>query len=492
MGMRMAGYLCLLLLATLSPASAQLQHELQLDVDPLHPQRIMQVLSKRLDTSQIVEFNRRDQTLLVRTSGIIDHSSVKVYKVNKLTDGTFAEAEEVKIKEIKQGNGEGYLVIKLDSSSSFFSLLKIRYGTAFVQSTQKIYYLKSSESYLSLSMALAIIYMILAFCMMCCNGKTFYHLVKVPQMLFLVSLIKTNPKDSSVQDILTGFQMNLFNIIPNPVRIAEYHTVHCQPFLNFFVSRLSCHTYNSLANYVLAFIIFFLMYVFLNLTKCQHIHFWDRIKDTVAPGIFLWTILPDLLVAIFLNSTAHVHNTALSFGMLFGIGIFFVLVALYHKYYSDYESSDPKAFVTSFEHFNIDLEGRLDTSTRQGWVFAALFAETLKVALKVTMVVLFHGYPATQLCVIFVAYILHAVFLVAARPYTTNAQNYWFAFSDLGFFILVLLMYLAHMQFDADTTEPKDSSLAVGMVIMVLWIYCANLIVFIPRFFKDFSSVTQR
>lgn len=133
----------------------------------------------------------------------------------------------------------------------------------------------------------------------------------------MLTFLATGPKPSRVYAMLENFKYNIFNVIPNPIIISEREEVRCLPGYDFWSEGYSCFAYNTLRNYVLGFIIYFILYGFLLTNKYNDVSFWLYLKRTMRYTAYMLSIMPDLILAIYINAVAPLTNSILSIGFLF-------------------------------------------------------------------------------------------------------------------------------------------------------------------------------
>jgi hypothetical protein len=368
-------------------------------------------------------------------------------------------------------------------------------GELTINSHETVYHYSSSSASgtLTFSLVLAIIYMAFSCICWACGVRQFYHLIKIAQMLYMVNLLASRPKSALIYSYLEGFRHNIFNIIPNPVVIDEFNGVECQPAIEFFSEGWSCHAYNSLRNYVLGFIIYIVLYCFVKVNKFHEVAYWNNLKDAFKIKVFMLTIMPDVLIAIYVNAAGGPYNSVMSLGFLFCLLLIFWYGYIIASYFSLWiERNDD--FICFMHHFVFSRTPLSIRDSRLGVKFMAVMLDQLKIIIIVTMIGLFNNAPKTQLVIVFLAYLLHAIFLFVVRPWNGLGQNILFGLSDLCFFILVLLIFVSHSGFFTYSTSYKEDNLATGQAVMYFLILACNLIVFAIPILKghDKSTVTPQ
>ena len=183
-----------------------------------------------------------------------------------------------------------------------------------------------------MSFVMAIAYMILSCCCWVFGVRQFYHLIRIAQLLYMINLMSVNNRPADVHAVLENFKYNIFNIVPNPVKINERTQVECIPTFDFWAEGYSCHAYNTLKNYVLGFLIYLVIYGFLRTNKYQDVAFWQYLKRNVNFTVFMISIMPDVFLAILVNAVAPLTNSVLSLGFLFSL----ILILWYGYLISDY------------------------------------------------------------------------------------------------------------------------------------------------------------
>lgn len=353
----------------------------------------------------------------------------------------------------------------------------------------RLYYYKDSseDSTRALSLAMAIIYMALAGCCMCCGLKQFYHLIKIPQMLFILSLIGSQPKPANLVNYLDGFKKNLFNIIPNPVKFLDDNSSFgCLLPIDFYVDGYTCNSYNTLKNYVLVFLVFLVIYILMQCNKYDNIHFWDRFKNTLSLSWFFLACAPDILIAAFLNLSAGSNNTPHGLGVLFAFFLIYVQFYLFLKYAKHYWNEDKEIFgFLSFFNFEpieiIQIQPHSDVRK----LFTAFVLENFKIWIKVIMIVFFNGHPKTSMVIIFVVYFLNMLYVMITNPYTHVLQSWIHLLSDACFCVIVILMFVVESGFTSYTMEQKEKGFGSAQVTLFWAIFFLNLLLLVVPALKN-------
>lgn len=348
-----------------------------------------------------------------------------------------------------------------------------------IRSTERVYqyYSSGASGALTVGVVIAIIYMALSCCCWILGVKQFYHLIKIAQMLYMVNLIASTPKSHLIYSYLEGFRYNIFNIVPNPVKILEREGVECQPAVEFFSEDLSCHSYNTLRNYVLGFLIYLVLYCFIKVNKFHEINYWNNLKDAFKFKVFMLTILPDVMIAIFLNAVGGPYNSVMSAGFLFCL----VLLLWYGYIFSSIIvmwANRSEELISFLGHYTFSRSNLYITDSKLGLKVIAVLLENLKVIILTLMIALFNNAPKTQMVIVFIVYILYALFLFIFRPYNGISQNVIFGLSDICFFILLVMIYAGDTKFFETSTSFKEDGLGAGEVLMYFLILLLNLIVF--------------
>lgn len=331
---------------------------------------------------------------------------------------------------------------------------------------------------LTLSLVMAIVYMAATCCCWIFGARQFYHLIRISQLLYMINLLATKPKPASVYGILENFRYNIFNIVPNPVKISERDGVQCKAAFDFWSEGMSCHAYNTLKNYVLGFLIYLVLYCFILTNKYQHISYWANLKATMKFTVFMLTIMPDVLIAIFINATAPLNNSVLSLGFLFCFVLIVWYAYLVSRYLGLYKKKNEE--IVGFLSYYVFSRSNLTMSDPKiGLKVLAVTLDNVKIFVITMMIALFNNSPKSQMVIIFIVYILNSLFLLIVRPYTNLFHNLFFGVSDLAFFVLVLTMYIYHMGFEDMSSQKRENTFGGTMVAMVWIIYVLNLIVYI-------------
>lgn len=375
------------------------------------------------------------------------------------------------------------LVVKMKDTADFggkFLYIRFINSEKVVQSsnTPIYFYDKSYSGMLSLSLGMAIVYMIASCCCWVFGARQFYHLIRISQLLYMINLLATQPKPASAYGILENFRWNIFNIIPNPVKIHEREAIQCRPAYVFWAEGMSCHAYNTLKNYVLGFIIYLILYGFILTNKYQHTPFWSNLKATMRFTVFMLTIMPDVIIAIYINATAQLSNSVLSLGFLFCFILILWYGYLITRYLGLYRTKSPE-IINFMSHYVFSRSNLTMKDSKLGLKVLAVTLDNIKILVITTMIALFNNSPKTQMVIIFIMYILNALFLIIVRPYTSLFHNLFFGVSDLAFFVLVLTMYIYHITFDKINATKRENTYGGTMVAMVWIIFILNLIVYI-------------
>jgi hypothetical protein len=451
--------------------------------------RAHRILQTTYPTIDVKNF-RRDQTLVFKNplqSSEWYNKSIQLELKSDSDGAATSPAKTLKTpKSVFLGNDKTLLVVQMDPKTQLdneYLYITIGNGTSTTtyRSEEKIYqyYDSGASGMMGVSLGLAIVYMIFAFCCWCGGLRQFYHLIKIPQMLFMLNLLASKPQSASFFSLLENFRHNLFDVIPNPVVIDEQMGNECQLPIQFFAEMLSCHVYNSLKNYVLGFIIFSVLYGFIATNKFHDRDFFIRLRRTMDYHIFMLTILPDVGIAIYLNAVAGLNNSVLSFGFLLC-----VLLAIWYFHIFNtvlgYYFGDQKQELVNFLKFFMFSRSQLNKDDNKlGLKFLAVVLEHLKILVVVTMIALFFNAPRTQMVIVFLAYLLNAAFLLVFRPYSNLLQNLFFAGSDLAFFLIVVLVLARHDNFEKTSTESREDKYGGAQSAMVFIVFFLNLFVYV-------------
>lgn len=451
--------------------------------------RAQRILQSTYPTIDVKNF-RREQTLVFRNpmpSTTEPHTKF-TYALKSDRDASATSPANTlgEPKSVFLGNDKAYVVLQmsdkanLDNEYLFITVSNATVSTTF-RSEEKIYqyYDSGASGMMGISLGLAIVYMIFACCCWCGGLRQFYHLIKIPQMIFMLTLLASKPQAATFFSLLQNFRHNLFDIVPNPVVINEQMGNECQLPIQFFAEMLSCHVYNSLKNYVLGFIIFSVGYGFVVTNKFHDRDFFIKLRKTFDYHIFMLAILPDVGIAVYLNAVAGLNNSVLSFGFLLCVLLMIWYVHIFNTVMGYYFSDDKQELAEFLKFFIFSRSNVTKDDNNLGLKFLAVVLEHLKILVVVTMIALFFNAPKTQMVIVFLAYLLNAAFLLVFRPYSNLLQNLFFAGSDLAFFLIVVLTYARHDSFDKIGVESREQRYGDAQAAMVFIIFFLNLFVYI-------------
>ena len=292
--------------------------------------------------------------------------------------------------------------------------------------------------------------------------------------------MSVNNRPADAHAALENFKYNIFNVIPNPVKINEGTSIECIPPFDFWAEGYSCHAYNTLKNYVLGFLIFLVIYGFLKTNKYQDRVFWQYLQRNVNFTVYMLAILPDVFLAVLVNAVAPLTNSVLSLGFLFSL----ILILWYGSLITGYLSLWTTRTAEQLEFLRFYIFNRSDL-TRQnkkiGLNMLAIFFDDLKVIVVVIMIGLFNNSRTTQFSIVILAYLLNALFLIGVRPYQSIWQNIFYAISDISFFILILSLHVYNVKADSTGVdrEQREGAHSSIVVIMVWIIFLVNLFVYL-------------
>ena len=467
--------------------------------------RAARILATNYSTIDIKNF-RRDQTLIFRNIfGFNDQTDLSTkFSLKSDRDGT-ADAPKYLIdkpKSVFWGNSKEFIILQMDPATTidheyiFLSVGVTNATTTTYRSEELIYqyYDSNASSSLGVSLALAIVYMLFACCCWCGGMPQVYILIRIPQMLFMLTLLAAKPQAATYFSFLENFRHNLFSVIPNPVVIDEQNGNECQPPVQFFAEMLSCHVYNTLKNYVLAFLIFSVFYAFIVTNKFHDRDLFMRLRKVMDYHIFMLAIFPDVAIAIYLNAVAGLNNSVMSFGFLLSLLLIIWYAHIFNNILGAYFRKDRQQVVDFLRFFVFSRSNLTVADPKLGLKFLAVMLDFLKIFIKVTMIVLFFNAPKTQMVVVFLVYLLNVVFLVACRPYSNIFQNVFYAASDLAFFLIVVLAYAAHSAFDNTSMAAKENRYGGAQAALVIIVFLVNLFNFLIPALKgnDAQTVLHR
>ena len=461
------------------------------------PQRRELSVSNGARATADFKIARRKQTVVIANTFMATEANlkgnIKLYQSPTNDFSNYTSGMSLSFSNLRIGNTDGYVVLELAETSSVnrnYLFVEFTDMNAVVRSSGKIYqyYESSASSMLTFSLAISIVYMVLSCCCWFFGAKQFYHLIRIAQMLYMLALISASTKSAMLYLYVEDFKYNIFNIVPNPVQIKEVEGVKCQPAIEFFAEGLSCHSYNSLQNYVLGIIIFGAILIFTVTSRFSESAFFVGVRKASSFNIFMLTILPDVFIAVYLNGVAGLTNGILSLGFLFCIILILWEAYIISKIISFARVRNEEA--VEFMRFFMFSRSNLNLNDRKfGLKVLAVLFEQLKALIIVTMIALFNTEPKTQMVIIFVTYILNAIFIVSFRPYTGIWQNFFFALSDTCFFIIVLLMLIAHNGYSTFVASTLEDGIGTGQAVLFWIIFLSNLFVFVTPVLKGQDSI---
>jgi hypothetical protein len=392
------------------------------------------------------------------------------------------------IDSIKLGNTPEWIIVELNEESNIENehvyLTLYPEGTSntpiYIYGSERAYqyYSSSASGTLTFSIVLAIIYMAASCCCWIFGVKQFYHLIKTAQMVYMINLLASKPKSALIYSYLEGFRYNIFKIVPNPVIISEWDGVQCQPAPVFFSEGWSCHAYNSLRNYVLGFLIYLVLFCFVKVNKFHELAYWNNLKDAFKIKMFMLTIMPDVFIAIYLNAVGGPYNSVMSLGFLFSLILILWYGYILSSYFTLWIRKDDE-LLNFLGHFTFSRSPLYISDSKLGLKFLAVMLEQLKVLIIVTMIGLFNNAPKTQMVIIFLVYILHAIFILYVRPWNSLPHNICIAVSDICAFILVLLIFIGDAGMHSHDSTWREDNIAAGQAVMYFLILFLNIIVFL-------------
>jgi hypothetical protein len=93
--------------------------------------------------------------------------------------------------------------------------------------TVYLYSTSSKKSMQTLGLVLAIIFAAFSCCCCLVGAKQFYHLIRLAQLYYMLALINAPFKAAGIFGVLSGFWLNIFSVVPLPVKIDEFKGVQC-------------------------------------------------------------------------------------------------------------------------------------------------------------------------------------------------------------------------------------------------------------------------
>jgi hypothetical protein len=392
--------------------------------------------------------------------------------------------KKLNISSIGLGNSKDLIVVHLEENTTLnneYVFLTITNTSMVYRSTEPVYlyYDVGNSGMLIASLVLAIIFMVGSCCCWLCGVRQFYHLIRIPQLIFMLNFISSRPHPSKAFNIMDNFSYNLFRVIPLPIRIYEDLGNECQPGIEFYAEDWSCHAYNSLRNYVLAFFIYLVFYGFIVTNKFQDRPYFLSLKKTMNLTVFMLTIMPDVFIAIYLNAVAGITNSVLSIGFLLSLMLIFWYGYIFSQILGDFFKGNLEKTCEFLKFYIFSRNSLTSDNPKLGLQLLAVALDNLKILIIVTMIALFNNSPKTQMVIVFLVYYLNAVFLIAIRPYVSLIQTIIYAASEFAFAIIVTLLFAMHSRFDEFSMETKESGFGGGITAMVFIIFFLNLCVYI-------------
>lgn len=447
-------------------------------------ERAQRLLATTYSTLDIQNY-RRDQTLVFKNTfgftGDTDLSAQFSLKSDSIGDADSPSKVLAKPKSVFWGNDRQYIVLQMDEKTELDNeYLYITVGsgisTKIYRSQEKIYqyYDSATSTTMGTSLGISIIFMIFACCCWCGGMRQFILLIRIPQMIFMLTFLGSKPQAANYFSLLENFRYNLFSVIPNPVIIDEQNGNECQLPIQFFSEMLSCHAYNTIRNYVLSFIIFVILYGFIATNKFHDRKFFIRLRNTMDIHIFMLTIFPDVAIAIYLNAVAGLTNSVLSIGFLFSILLVVWYVHIFNTVIGYYFQHNNTPLISFLKFFVFSRNRLTETDPKLGIKLLAVLLDYLKIFVVVTMIALFYNAPRTQMVIVFLVYLSNAAFLIAVRPYSNILQNIFYATSDIAFFIIVVLSFARQDSFDSSSMNSKEARYGGAQSAMVIIIFIIN------------------
>lgn len=431
-----------------------------------------------------VKNHRKDQTLVFKNTFKFTESTDLLSQFSLKSDSNgMADSPSRSLQKPKAafwGNSKDYIVLQMaDTTQIDNEYLYLTVGTTsptVYRSQQTIYqyYDSGAGGMMGVSVALAIVFMIFSCCCWCGGMRQFYLLIRIPQMLFMLTFLGSTPQASNYYSLLENLRYNLFSVVPNPVMIDEKNGNECQLPIQFFAEMLSCHVYNTLRYYVLGFIIFIILYGFIALNKYHDRPFFQRLAKTMDLHMFMLAIFPDVAIAIYLNAVAGLTNSVLSIGFFLCVLLIIWYVHIFNTIISDYYHDRKKEVVAFLRFFVFSRSKLTEDEPKLGIKLFAVLFEYLKIFIVVTMIALFYNAPRTQMVIVFLIYLLSALFMFVVRPYSNIFQNIFQGVSDLAFFIIVVLAFAREDRFDSTSMHAKEMNYGDAQSAMVFIIFFVN------------------
>lgn len=443
---------------------------------PLNTFTILIAVCVQLSEQTEIQFSHKDCTFLIKDSlDSIDRLAIGNSKIDP-------SLKELQTAKKQPGFEKGWTILKarLSSNVERHRLFLLRRDNSIEDTGLQLYYYDVSSAWKSAGELLSWIYLILSGVFWVFGVKQFYLLIRNAQLFFLVNLLCTRSSPSKLFYLLDSFSTTLFNVIPNPISIAQ---VNCQPSVRFTVQDMSCHSYNSLKDYVLGLLIFAVISVFLLINKFSHLPFWAGWKATVNLRVLLFAVMPFTLTAAFLNSTAGLTNSVLALGFLFGLVLLAVYGYLFMWLFKLWKSDDVE-LINFLRFFSFSRSELSSYDSKSNKIAFAVLAEQMKSFLVAIITGLFSNSPNGQPASIMIVYLLNAVLVMMVRPYKFFLQSVFMAVSDICMFMVYALLLDASRRFESLSMQELEDGLGETCVAFFVISYCLTILLYLLPILK--------
>lgn len=434
---------------------------------------ILAGISVQLSHQTEIQFSHKDCTFLIKENP----ESIDLLSIGKSkSDPSLKVLPTV---EKKPGFEKGWTILKVRLSSSVdrSRLFLQKQDSSVTDSGNQLYFYEVSSAWKSAGKLLSWLYLIMSGILWVLGVKQYYLLIRNAQLFFLINLLCMKSSPSKLFYLLDSFSVTLFNVISNPVEIPQTSKVNCQPAVHFLVQGMSCHTYNSLKDYVLGVLIFAAISAFLHVNKFSHLAFWADWKASVNFRVLLFAVMPFTLTAAFLNSTAGLSNSVLSLGFLFGLSLLAVYGYLFVWLFKLWKSDDVE-LIHFLKFYSFSRSELSNYDSRSNRIAFAVLAEQVKSFLIAVIVGLFSNSPNGQPAAIMLIYLSNALIVLFLRPYKFILQTLFVAVSDICMFMVFALLLDASRRFESLSMADLEDGLGKACVAFFIIPYCLTILLF--------------
>jgi hypothetical protein len=347
------------------------------------------------------------------------------------------------------------------------------------QSSNWVYLIGGAPNSEKLGIAAAIIFMVASLSCWICGIKQFYFLIRQAQLYFFFSLVAYQRVPARLYAYSSAFSMNLFSIIPNPVKFNE-RSGWCQTPGHLWVQNMSCNPYNSMKNYYICLLIYILLMLFLYTTKFRSIHFWFNWAQTVDLRVALLSILPMTTASLMVSVGTYFQSDKITLGFFFVLVMFMIQICILWSTISKYwiESEESREYL---RFYWFGKSAITEHTQRQRLALVAITFDHLKGFLAGIFICLIKN-PWRQLGMLGLLYLFSALWLIIARPYRNNGQNFLFAASDLSLSIISGIVFLALSS--AVSISTRENTMAYWSLVFLAISYACNMITYMLPILK--------